>query len=104
MRLDQRRFLCLGQHTDEIVVRDEVESRELFLFLFEVVVQSLLARLDDDVQVVQNFEAALGAADFDAQRVLGGIQHQFLPLQVALFETLGVFRQLGTDIVRLLRT
>jgi hypothetical protein len=40
--LDSRRFLCLGEYLQEVIIREEVEPSELLPLLLKVVVQLFL--------------------------------------------------------------
>jgi len=82
------------------LVGQEVESRENLFLFFEVSIQSFLTSFDVTVETIKLFFSAFSCASINDARVLDGISHQLLPFNIYFFKSLGVFRQLATDILR----
>ena len=98
--VDDHGVVAVRENIQKGLVGNEIEAREDLLLLFKIGIQGLLASLDILMHTVKGLEAAFEAASLYDVVVFNSIAHKLFPVEVDLFETLGVIRQLGTNILR----
>jgi len=81
------------------LVRNEIEASEDLLLCLEIIIQSLFASFDFTVECVQQLFTAISGASGNDCRLFSSLAHQVFPFVVHLFESFGVFWELGTDII-----
>ena len=97
---DHLRVGTLGQDVEKIRGGDEVEPREGDPLRLEVILQRLLAHLEQTQHPLEVLEPIVDVARLDDVGDVRGVPHHVRELRVDAVEPLGIFRQLHADILR----
>ena len=92
--------VTIGQDIKQSLVGNEVEAWEDLLLLFEILVESLLTKIDLRDELFEDLVTAFGVGGVDDAGIVASITHEALPFRIHLFEAFGVLRELSTDILR----
>ena len=97
---DHLRVGTLGQDVEKIRGGDEVEAREGDPLRLEVILQRLLAHLEQTQHPLEVLEPIVDVARLDDVGDVRGVPHHVRELRVDAVEPLGILRQLHADILR----
>jgi len=92
MRLDCRGFLGLRQDLEEFIVGEEIKSRELFSFFFQIIVQFLLDDFEGFVSFFKLIEKTVFYANNSYAHNLFRLAESVFPSAINRFELFSLLR------------